>query len=259
TRAARAARHRREERMRSAAPAHAGSANDGVAHMMRKRMTRSWRTTGGLATALLLASALILVPDRALAVQAVIDADTYLNFSNTNTKGQNFGSSSTLSVSGTAHTFLRFDFSTLPATTTPDNIQKATLTFFVRTVSTSPSPGAFTVKLINSDWVEGAVTYNNYFGAPTNGTLSDLSPVLSVPIASGDANSYVTVDITDIVKGWCTPQCPQVTPSGSNHGLALVATTGTTFSLDSKETSGGHQSWVEVVLVGGGSSGALGA
>ena len=89
---------------------------------------------------------------------------------------------------GVLHGFVKFDVSSLP----PDaSIRQATLRLWVSQVLT---PGAITLHEILTDWEEGTVTANTApFIAPSFARL---------PITARDQHSYVTIDITPIVRGW---------------------------------------------------------
>src|SRR5262249_12292431 len=146
-------------------------------------------------------------PGSAFAVQAVIDSDTYISSATNSNKSQNFGAATSLRVATGMTTFLRFDFSTLPVGTTASQVQKATLSFFVSSVTTA---GSFDLNRINGNWTEPGVTFNNY----TLGLSATTVP--TQPIGTGDANNFVTVDVTDLVKAW-------INGTYSNFGLALVS------------------------------------
>ena len=200
--------------------------------------TNGARTSGyGLAAVLLGAAALLLCPSRALAVQATLidDANTSTALPNAN-----FGADPNVRVGVKPTAFLRFDFSPLPSVTGAD-VQKATLTIFVNHVA---SAGSFDVNLATSAWDEGSITANT---APS----LTATAVPSVPVALSDTNTFLTIDITDLVKGWLD------TPA-SNLGLALVSA-GARFRFDSKENlATSHSAHLDVVLVGSGAAGPTG-
>ena len=116
---------------------------------------KSLRTVGTLVVALLVATALLSWPGVAAAVQLTIDADTFVNSASIN---QNNGTSTTLKVSPTLTTYLKFDFTTLPPGTPAADIQKATLTFYVTTVTTH---GPFHINPVANGWIETGVTFAN--------------------------------------------------------------------------------------------------
>ena len=196
------------------------------------------RSRTGFLVAALMALALVSLPAVASAVQLTIDADTFVNAGSAN---QNNGNNTTLKVSPSLTTFMKFDLTTLPDGLTAADIDKATFTFYVNTVTTQ---GPINIKTpVANGWLEASLTYAN---RPALG-----NPVLtSLPILAADKNNFVTVDITDIVKSWLT----------NNNGLAIETTFGfsTSFQLDSKENSG-HDAHVDIVLAGsGGGEGATG-
>jgi Collagen triple helix repeat (20 copies) len=201
--------------------------------------TNGSRTTSyGLAMILLGTAALLLCPSPALAVQAILTDDAYTSPVSPNT---NFGADQNVRVGVNPTSFLRFDFSTLPSVTGAD-VQKATLTIFVNHVATA---GSFDVKLATSAWDEASITAN------TVPSLTATS-VPSVPVALTDTNAFLTIDVTDLVKGWLD------TPA-SNFGVALVFA-GARFRFDSKEnTASSHSAHLDVVLAGsGGAEGPTG-
>ena len=187
--------------------------------------------TTSLVAVLLAVAVLLLSAGRAPAVQAILSDDAYTAASAPNT---NFGASEDLHV-GSRKTFLKFDFSTLPAVTGAD-VEKATLTIFISDVV---APGSFTVRLVTGPWDEGSLTASNI---PSR-ALPTIPPI---PVGLGDAGSFLTIDITSLVQGWLD------TPA-SNFGVALVRADSTLhFILNSKEnTAQGHEARVDVSLLRG--------
>jgi len=180
---------------------------------------------------LLAVAVLLLSAGRAPAVQAILSDDAYTAASAPNT---NFGATEDLHV-GSRKTFLKFDFSTLPAVTGAD-VEKATLTIFLSDVV---APGSFTVRLVTGPWDEGSLTASNI-------PSKVLTTIPAIPVGLGDAGSFLTIDITSLVKGWLD------TPA-SNFGVALVRADNTLhFTLNSKEnTAQGHEARVDVSLLRG--------
>ncbi len=201
--------------------------------LRRRRGTGSSRpVTTGLVAVLLAVAVLLLSPGRAPAVQAILSDDAYTAAGAPTT---NFGASEDVHVGGSKKTFLKFDFSTLPAVTGAD-VEKATLTIFLSDVV---APGSFTVRLVTGPWDEGSLTASNI-------PSKVLTTIPAIPVGLGDAGSFLTIDITSLVKGWLD------TPA-SNFGVALVrADTTLHFILNSKEnTAQGHEARVDVSLVRG--------
>src|SRR5688572_20706722 len=69
--------------------------------------------------------------------------------------GRNFGSDVALQVAPTMTSYLRFNFSGIPAGA---NVRKAVLRLYVDAVT---SPGSFDVFPVNQAWSENALTFNN--------------------------------------------------------------------------------------------------
>ena len=87
----------------------------------------------GTLVAVLLVAIALCWPAAASAVQLTIDADTFVNSGSIN---QNNGTATSLKVSSSLTTYLKFDLTALPAGTTAADIDKATVTFYVNTVTT---------------------------------------------------------------------------------------------------------------------------
>lgn len=106
---------------------------------IRKR--RQWCAGVGAAAAFMAAA--LLLPARALAVQAVPSDDAYIE---PDSSSSNFGSKEHLSVSdGDFTSFLRFDLSTLPDDVTGDDVVKATLKLFLSKLNRAGSLDLFEV------------------------------------------------------------------------------------------------------------------
>ena len=145
------------------------------------------RTFGNLFAALLVAIALCW-PAAASAVQLTIDADTFVNSGSIN---QNNGTASSLKVSPSLTTYLKFDLTALPAGTTAADIDKATVTFYVNTVTTQ---GPFNIKTpVANGWVETSLTYANKpnLGTPSSSTCpsSRVTRTTSSPSTSRTSSS----------------------------------------------------------------------
>src|ERR1700730_11210062 len=146
------------------------------------------------------------------------------SFTNSNQPTTNFGTNVSLKIDGTVakKTYIRFDLSSLPTGTTGSQISKATLQLFVNTVNNA---GTFDVFRVTSAWNEASITFNN---APSVAATADLSA-----ISAGTTNSFVSLDITPLVKNWVDGVLP-------NNGVALTPSSGSGINvfLDSKEASG---------------------
>ncbi|HEY7388734.1 MAG TPA: DNRLRE domain-containing protein [Bryobacteraceae bacterium] len=192
---------------------------------------------------LTLTLALVLSPLAGWANTVGVSADSYISSSNPTL---NFGNGTTLNIGGGNSALILFDFSSLPSDIVDSNIQKATLTVFVNKAFTS---GGLDISPVLRGWSESAVTYNNRPGV--GGPFQRNVPVT----ASG---SYVTVDITSLVRQWVG----EVGEKLDNNGVAIsaaLAQPNTVVSLDSKEsTSTSHPPFLEVTLVSEGPPGPQG-
>jgi len=180
-----------------------------------------------------------LAPLTAQAVNVPLAADTYVNPANPTT---NFGLSPNLRAGANSTALLNFDLNTLPAGVTAGQISKATLVFWINTVTTS---GTLDISLVNNAWTETGVTFNTEpgFGAPV---------LAGIPAQAGN---YVVVDITSQVKSW-------VTTPGANFGIAIAADAAaptTAVLIDSKESTGtSHAAYIDITLAGSGAVGPTG-
>jgi hypothetical protein len=183
------------------------------------------------------------IPFAAQAVDAPVIADSYIN---SPAPTSNFGTSASLRINSSAKALLRFDLSELPSTTVAADVAKATLIFWVNTVT---SAGALQVSPLTSAWTESGVTSNT---APTE------SATIKTGIATAASASgyYVLVDITNQVQDW-------VAAPASNFGLVIepdASATGTFVMIDSKEnTTTSHPAYIDITLTGTGAAGPTGA
>ena len=152
-----------------------------------------------------------------------------------NTPNRNFGGNGNLQVTTNANSYLRFDLSTLPPGATGNDIAKATLRLWVNTVST---PGTFDIRRVTRAWDEATITANT---APTLGG-ADIS---GASITSQTVDSFVTVDLTPLVKDWLNGVL-------ANNGIAILANAANTnFRFDSKENGlTSHEPRLEIILKG---------
>lgn len=192
----------------------------------------SSRTTWILRSLLLVVITAIL-PTSSYAADGVLKDDA---FTQANTPNQNFGNSANLRVASGVNTYLKFDLSTLPAGTTGSAIAKATLKLWVNAVTT---PGSFDVRRLTSGaWNEGAITHTSAQ------TLSSVAEVLAIPVTSQNDSSFVTVDLTALVKDW-------LNGAVANNGIILIANAATNIRFDSKENGNtSHESRLEISLNG---------
>ena len=174
-------------------------------------MKRS-RIVGNMVAAMLVAAGLSW-PGAASAIQLTIEADTFVNASSIN---QNNGSATSLKVGPNFTTYLKFDLTPLPPGTTAADIEKATLTVYVNTVTTQ---GPFNVRTpVANGWIPTSLTYGN---KPNLGNPS----LMTLPVYSADKNNFVTIDVTDVVKSWMA----------NNNGLALETTFGFSNELPDRQ------------------------
>jgi hypothetical protein len=189
---------------------------------------------------LMLAAALFVLPLTTLAATGSVAADTYIIPTSFST---NFGTAITLFVGGGAKALVQVDLSSLPPGLLASNIQKATLTVYVNAVITA---GGLDFSQVTSAWSESTVTYNS---APTTSAPF----VINVPVTA--PNTFVTIDITQLMQQWVTGVSP-------NNGVAIsaaVAQPSTTVNLDSKEaTLTSHPAFADITLAEVGPMGPAG-
>lgn len=182
----------------------------------------------------LLASVAFLSASAAHAQEARLTDDARVSSGqpNTNFNAGNAGLNLQI-LSGTDRSFLKFDLSTLPTGTTGNNVAKAVLRTWVNTLTTA---GSINVVRVTGAWAEGTITNAN---APALGA----NAATAVPVTG--TNSFVTVDVTALVRDWLNGVLP-------NNGLALVGNAaGTSVRLDSKEnTLTSHEPVLEITLPG---------
>lgn len=154
-------------------------------------------------------------------------------YTQTSTPNQNFGGNANLRVASGITSHLKFDLATLPSGITGSDISKVTLRLWVNTVTTA---GSFDVRRVIGVWNEGTVTSST---APTLGSID----ATGVAITVQDDASFVTVDLTPLVRDWLDGML-------ANNGFALVANASTTnIRFDSKENGQtSHEPKLEVIL-----------
>jgi hypothetical protein len=169
-----------------------------------------------------------LSPLAAQAVVAPIIADTHL-------AAANAGAAVAVNILPGNKGLMQFDLSTLPAGITGDDIAKATMIYFVKTVTVS---GKLQASAVTGSWAENTVTTGT---APTVGAAAASSITLN------RSNSYYGLDVTTLMMDW-------VDNPASNKGLALEpdsSTPSTSVTLDSKEAiQTSHPAYIEIVLKG---------
>lgn len=183
----------------------------------------------------------MLLPTSTYAADGILKDDAYTQAS---TPNQNFDPNANLRVGSGINSYLKFDLSTLPSGTIGNDVAKVTLKLYVNTVTTA---GSFDVRRVTGTWDEATLTFNT---APTLGS-TDAS---GVAVTTQDNDSFVTVDITALVKDWLNGVL-------TNNGFALVANAATTnIRFDSKENGQtSHEPKLDIMLKGPkGDAGATG-
>lgn len=172
-----------------------------------------------------------LMPLTSSALDAALSDDAHVSAAY---PANNFGALPTLNVAGNSRALLRFNLDTLPSSTPPEQIAKATLHLWVNKVGVA---GAVELSQVTSDWAEATVSEN---AAP-----STYTSFVSLPVAK--AGQWISADLTSTVKQW-------VEHPNSNYGLVIapaVSNPTTTVYLDSKEnTATSHQARLEIALAG---------
>jgi N-acetylneuraminic acid mutarotase len=204
-----------------------------------------------------LAATLLLLPSRTSAQSATVTDDAFLSTNSTtqqvNLNGQGIsllvaGSNATVGSAhlGATKTFIRFQLqSSLPPGVSAANVAKATLKLFV-----SPGivpTGTMDLYTVTGDWNEATLN-------PSSPPAISSSPFLA-GIALGKANSFLVVDVTQLVQSWLKGAA---NGGLENRGIALVASTSTTYVVfDSKESIvTSHEPRLEIVLASDGPAGA---
>ncbi|MEO8594949.1 MAG: DNRLRE domain-containing protein [Candidatus Solibacter sp.] len=174
-------------------------------------------------------------------------ADTYVGPAN---PGLNFANLGTMSVGPLAASsapgntgLVQFDLNGLPSGTVAANISKATLSVYVNKVLVA---GGLDFAQISSPWAESTVSF---------GTRPGAFPASAINVPVNVSGSYVTVDITNLVKNWVSGAQP-------NYGVqvtAALAAPSTSILLDTKEsTTTSHPAILDVVLGSVGPAGPTG-
>jgi len=119
------------------------------------------------------------------------------------------------------------------------DVKKATLRLFVAGVT---APGKFDVYRVTTSWAEDGTS------APTYDTNNPIATNVTVPAA----NSYLSLDITPLVKEWLDCESQAAGSGCGNYGLAFVPAASApamSFSFDTKESGKtSHQAQLGVLL-----------
>ena len=177
-------------------------------------------------------------------------------YGDSQSQNTNFGGSTTLrlrslvSPTRTAQVYVKFDLSSLPSGTGPNDIRSANLKLYVSSNTSSPGTNTY-IYAVCTAWSETTVKYSNQ---PTLCSYTNnVSNTIWVP------GQYVSIDVTQAMKSWLA--------GSSNFGLGLSTAQGSDIAFASKE-SGSNPPVIEVELAiksvtgadgltGGGNSGDL--
>jgi hypothetical protein len=149
---------------------------------------------------------------------------------------------------GTTKTYIKFQLqSSLPPLTAASNVAKATLKMYLSR-GTNPS-GAIDIYPITSAWSESTISAS----APP----SLASSAFVTAVAVSKANSFVVVDITQLVQDWLKGSA---NGGLDNDGIAVVADTGNSLAMfdGRRNTATSHEPRLEIVLVDSGPQGPQG-
>ena len=186
----------------------------------------------------LLIVATMLTPGLSFAVEAILTGDAYTY---SKQPARNFGLQPIISVSGDSggipgkRGFIKFDLSSLPSEITGSTVAKATLKLYVNKVTTG---GRLDVVRVMGPWSQGQITDQ---GIPVLGAVE----VTGLPIGPADANTFIIVDLTGLVREWLDGTI-------ENHGISLIpGADGIGIDFDSMENkSTSHEARLEVTLAG---------
>lgn len=179
------------------------------------------------------------------ATDALLVQDTYNDTGLPNTNYGRSGDLRVLKSGGRAmRTWLKFSTATLPGITAAD-VTQARLRLWVN--SSSTATGAITMQPVTSPWDELTLT-------SANATMTLGTPKISeIPMSS--TSDFVSIDVTDWVKGWISGTLP-------NRGFRIEASANTAsldLYFDSKEsTLTGHEPVIEIDLATVGPQGPAG-
>ena len=148
----------------------------------------------------------------ASAILAPGRADTYVSGAPAEAQ-KNFGAEKSMKVAPDAFSLVRFNLAnTVPAWVCSDEVDKATLMLWIRSVD---APGLVDVHLVTSEWNEMNVTWE---------TRPSVMYVKTVEVK--EAGQYLLVDITGSARAWindmnaASGECT----SGSTHNFGLMLT-----------------------------------
>ncbi len=146
----------------------------------------------------------LMIPSLSSADTLHVTDDTFIDLSQPTTANGDRLDIQISNTAGVKQGFVRFDLSTLPASTVDADIDSATLRFWVKDVI--DDGGTIGFHLVNGPWTEGGL-------GPLGVPPIDPSAFASVNILPADEGSYVSVDVTPAVIAWLS----------SNNGLAMIS------------------------------------
>jgi hypothetical protein len=203
-----------------------------------------WSIVRRMGPSLTVAAIVSALPSSAMAVLARLTDDAHVSLS---ARTSNFGSAPTLLVQGpgpnAGTTYLRFDLTTLPAGTRGADVVRAVLRLWVSRVVRG---GMLDLQSARASWSEETLTAANAPGP-------EREQVTGIPISPADRYSFLTVDVTPLVRAWLDGAL-------ENHGLVLTANAaGVAVEFDSKENTGtSHEPQLEITLGAIGPAGPAG-
>ena len=215
-------------------------------HANRPPTPIAWRSTPSFfryaLAAMVALTSLVSPPDgHALLVPQVVDTHVVQS-----SPTSNFGTAASLEVGGGAHTYLRFDLSSLPPALAKTSVANATLHLWVNKLA---KPGPLTLSLHKSAWQENTASYKSI--PPPAATAA--SKEVTVP--DGATGKYLEIDVTAWVQSWLNKSTP-------NNGVAISPRSGSAIaiSFDSKEnTATSHGPLLDITFTGpAGPQGAVG-
>lgn len=167
----------------------------------------------------------------------------------------NQGAHINLNVSGLAsslrYSYLKFNVAAfVPAGTRPDDIEKAVIRLYPSVVTTA---GTIAIHNVTSVWVEGKKNNTTASAGELSWNLrptEDATPEATVPIALVDADEFLSLDVTILLKEWLT--VAPATPATPNFGIVLkpAAASPVNVAFDSKENiTNTKQPTLDVTLV----------
>lgn len=191
-----------------------------------------------MAVSALAAAATLSIP--AAAADGILAGDAYTSAASPAT---NYGAAAGMHVTAHDTAFVQFSLTSLPASVTSAQIDKASLIVYVNKLT---APGTVDLSVVDGPWNEATLTM---------GTAPTLTPISGATAALTESSAYVAFDVTTTVQGW-------LNAPAANNGFALVADPGSpglSVLLDTKEsTTTSHPAELQITLVNSGAQGPQG-